>query len=85
MRAVVAEDQLITRQGMVALFTSIDVDVVGEAATLPELMRCVRDCRPELAVVDVRMPPGQKDEGIVAAACIRQELPGTGVLLCPNM
>ena len=81
MRAVVGEDQLITRQGMVALLTSIDVDVVGEAATLPELMRCVRDRRPEIAVVDVRMPPGQRDEGIVAAAAIREELPGTGVLL----
>jgi DNA-binding NarL/FixJ family response regulator len=80
-RAVVGEDQLITRQGIVALLASIDVDVVGEAATLPELMRCVRECRPDLAVVDVRMPPGQRNEGIVAAASIREELPGTGVLL----
>ena len=81
MRVVVGEDQLLMRQGIVAVLRERGLEVVGEAGTLPELMRTVREARPDVAVVDVRMPPTHTDEGLQAAAAIRSELPGTAVLL----
>jgi len=80
-RVVVGEDQLLMRQGIVAVLRERGLEVVGEAGTLPELMRTVREARPDVAVVDVRMPPTHTDEGLKAAAAIRSELPGTAVLL----
>ncbi|MFC7597631.1 LuxR C-terminal-related transcriptional regulator [Terrabacter sp. GCM10028922] len=81
MRAVVADDTLLTREGVVALLRSGGVDVVGQAGDATTLMNHVRVYRPDVCVVDIRMPPTHTDEGIVAAAAIRSEFPGTGVLV----
>ena len=81
MRAVVADDTLLTREGVVALLTSGGVDVVGQAGDATTLMNHVRVYRPDVCVVDIRMPPTHTDEGIVAAAAIRSEFPDIGVLV----
>ena len=81
MRAVVADDTLLTREGVVALLRSGGVDVVGQAGDAATLMNHVRVYRPDVCVVDIRMPPTHTDEGIVAAAAIRSEFPDTGVLV----
>jgi DNA-binding NarL/FixJ family response regulator len=81
MRVVVGEDQLLTREGIVHVLASVGVDVVGEAATLPELLRAVRTTTPDVVLVDLRMPPSHTDEGLQAATTIRHELPMTGVLV----
>ena len=81
MRVVVADDTLLTREGVVALLRSGGVDVVGQAADAVELIQLVRAYRPDVCVVDIRMPPTHTDEGLVAAARIRSELPGIGVLV----
>jgi serine/threonine-protein kinase len=77
----VADDTLLTREGIVALLTSGGVDVVGQAGDAITLMNHVRVYRPDVCVVDIRMPPTHTDEGIVAAAAIRSEFPDTGVLV----
>ncbi|KRF46688.1 response regulator transcription factor [Terrabacter sp. Soil810] len=81
MRAVVADDTLLTREGVVALLRSGGVDVVGQAADASALLHLVRAHRPDVCVVDIRMPPTHTDEGLVAAATIRSEFPATGVLV----
>ena len=81
MRAVVADDTLLTREGVVALLRSGGVDVVGQAADAAALLHMVRAHRPDVCVVDIRMPPTHTDEGLVAAATIRSEFPDTGVLV----
>jgi serine/threonine-protein kinase len=81
MRAVVADDTLLTREGVVALLRSGGFDVVGQAADASALLHLVRAHRPDVCVVDIRMPPTHTDEGLVAAATIRSEFPGTGVLV----
>lgn len=81
MRAVVADDTLLTREGIVALLRSGGVDVVGQAADASALLHLVRAHRPDVCVVDIRMPPTHSDEGLVAAATIRSEFPDTGVLV----
>lgn len=81
MRAVVADDTLLTREGVIALLRSGGVDVVGQAADASALLHLVRAHRPDVCVVDIRMPPTHTDEGLVAASTIRSEFPGTGVLV----
>ncbi len=81
MRVVIAEDQLLTREGIAHLLREADIDVVGEAGEVDALMRLVHTQKPEVALVDIRMPPTHTDEGLVAAARIRSEVPGTGVLV----
>jgi serine/threonine-protein kinase len=81
MRVVVADDILLTRRGIVDLLQSAQVDVVGEADTADALLRLVRSELPDVAVVDIRMPPTHTDEGLVAARLIRQEQPGVAVLV----
>jgi serine/threonine-protein kinase len=80
-RAVVADDTLLTREGVVALLTSGGVDVVGQAGDATTLMNHVRVYRPDVCVVDIRMPPTHTDEGLVAATAIRSEFPDIGVLV----
>ena len=77
MRVVVAEDQLLTREGIVRVLTSADVEVAGEAVDADELMALVATEAPDAAVVDIRMAPTHTDEGLVAAARIRREFPRT--------
>jgi DNA-binding NarL/FixJ family response regulator len=80
-RVVVAEDSVLLREGLVRLLEESDFEVVGQAADAEELLRKVRAHKPDVAVVDVRMPPTQTDEGLRAAHEIREALPGTGVLV----
>ena len=81
MRVVVAEDTMLTREGIVRLLESADVEVVSQVEDGPALLRQVRLHRPDVAIVDIRMPPTHTDEGLVAATHIREQHPGTGVLL----
>ena len=81
MRVVVAEDVMLTREGIVRLLTDADVEVVGQAEDLEGLLRRVRALRPDVAIVDIRMPPTHTDEGLVAAQTIREEQPDIGVLV----
>ncbi len=81
MRVVVADDVMLTREGIVRLLKDAGIDVVAEAENADELMRHVRSTKPDVALVDIRMPPTHTDEGIVAARTIRAEHPETGVLV----
>jgi DNA-binding NarL/FixJ family response regulator len=80
-RVVVADDSTLLREGMVRLLEESGLEVVGQAADAEDLMRKVRAHRPDVAVVDVRMPPTHTDEGLRAAQEIRTELPEVGVLV----
>lgn len=81
MRIVVAEDVMLTREGIIRLLRDAGHDVVGEAGDLEELMRCVQRTHPDVVVADIRMPPTHSTEGIVAAQRIRADHPFTGVLV----
>jgi DNA-binding NarL/FixJ family response regulator len=81
MRVIVAEDSVLLREGVVRLLQEAGHEVVGQAGDPDELMRKVRAHKPDLAVVDVRMPPTQTDEGLRAAKEIRAEHPKVGVLV----
>src|SRR5947199_3747581 len=81
MRVLVADDSVLLREGIVRLLDDAGFDVVGQAGDSEELMRKTRAHRPDVVVVDVRMPPTQTDEGLRAAKQIRSEMPETGVLM----
>jgi DNA-binding NarL/FixJ family response regulator len=81
MRAVIAEDSVLLREGLARLLSEGDIEVVGQAGDADDLMRKVRAHKPDVAVVDVRMPPDHSDEGLRAARLIRDEMPETGVLV----
>ena len=81
MRVVVAEDTMLTREGIVRLLGDAKVEVVAQVEDAEALIRQVRLERPDVAIVDIRMPPTHTDEGLVAAQQIRREFPETGVLL----
>jgi len=80
-RVVVADDSTLLREGVVRLLEEAGIEVVGQAGDAEELMRKVRAHKPDVAVVDVRMPPTHTDEGLRAAREIRAELPDTAVLV----
>ncbi|MFD8704784.1 response regulator [Kitasatospora sp. NPDC059648] len=81
LRVVLAEDSVILREGMVELLTARGCAVVATAGTAPELVAAVTEHRPDVAVVDIRMPPTHTDEGIRAAVEIRATVPGVGILV----
>jgi len=81
MRVVVADDSTLLREGVVRLLEESGMEVVGQAGDGEELLRKVRAHKPDVAVVDVRMPPTHTDEGLRAARQIRAELPEIGVLV----
>ncbi len=81
MRVVIADDSVLLREGTVRLLEEAGIEVVGRAGDAEELMRKVRAHKPDVAIVDIRMPPGYSSEGLQAAADIRRELPATGVLI----
>ncbi len=81
MRVVVADDVMLTRQGIVRLLRDAGIEVVAEAQDAQSLLHHVRVARPDVALVDIRMPPTHTDEGLVAAQAIRAEHPQVGVLL----
>jgi DNA-binding NarL/FixJ family response regulator len=81
LRVVIADDSVLLREGVARVLEGAGFEVVAEAADREELMRAVHEHRPDVAVVDIRMPPTHTDEGVEAARAIRSELPGTGVLV----
>jgi DNA-binding NarL/FixJ family response regulator len=81
MRVVIADDAMLIREGLTRLLRDAGVTVVGKASNAEELLRHVELGRPDVAVVDIRMPPDQSDEGLVAAERIRADHPDIGVLL----
>jgi DNA-binding NarL/FixJ family response regulator len=81
MRVVIAEDSLLLREGIVRLLQEDGMEVVGQAGDAEELVRKVTAHRPDIALVDVRMPPDHTDEGLRAAAVIRERVPDCGVLV----
>jgi DNA-binding NarL/FixJ family response regulator len=80
-RVVVADDTLLTREGIVRLLRDANIEVVAEAEDAQGLLHHVGLARPDVALVDIRMPPTHTDEGLVAAQTIRAEHPQVGVLL----
>ena len=81
MRVVIAEDSVLLREGVAKLLEEEGFELVGRAADADELLLKVRSYEPDVAVVDVRMPPTHTDEGARAAVTIREQHPDIGVLL----
>jgi DNA-binding NarL/FixJ family response regulator len=81
MRVVIAEDQALLRQGIVALLREHDIEVVAHAEDGPGLLRMIGGHKPDLAIVDVRLPPTYTDEGVRAAIEARERHPGVGILI----
>lgn len=81
MRVVVAEDSLLLRAGIVRVLQAASMEVVAEAGDADDLLRKVRAHRPDVAIVDIRMPPRGEDDGLVAAETLRAELPEVGMLV----
>lgn len=80
-RVVLAEDDVLLREGLASLMQRRGYDVIGQAGSGEEAVRLVRRLRPDLVVIDIRMPPGYALEGLEAAAEIRRELPEVAVLV----
>jgi DNA-binding NarL/FixJ family response regulator len=80
-RVVIADDSLIVREGLAAILREGGVEVVGTCESADALLTLVGSQRPDVAVVDVRMPPTHTDEGLQAAREIRDRYPRTGVLI----
>ena len=81
MRVVIADDSLLLREGLARLLEEAGFDVVGQASTGPELLEQVEATQPDVAIVDIRMPPTHTDEGLRAAHEIRARHPGVAVLV----
>ena len=81
MRVVIADDEVLLREGLERLLLEAGFDVVGKVGTADELRRKVELAHPDVVIVDIRMPPTHTDEGIVAAQEIRQSHPEVGVLV----
>jgi serine/threonine-protein kinase PknK len=80
-RVVLADDDVLLREGLASLLARSGFDVVGQAGDGGDLLALVRQTAPELVLVDIRMPPTHTVEGLTAARQIRQELPDTGILV----
>jgi DNA-binding NarL/FixJ family response regulator len=80
-RVIVADDSMLLREGVVRVLADAGFDVVGQAGNGEELMRQTRQHKPDVAIVDIRMPPTYTDEGLRAALAIRAEIPETAVLV----
>jgi DNA-binding NarL/FixJ family response regulator len=80
-RVVIADDSILVREGIAALLTRAGVEVAAQAASPEELLRAVDAHVPDVAIVDVRMPPTQTDEGLRAAHAIRERHPQIGIVI----
>jgi DNA-binding NarL/FixJ family response regulator len=80
-RVVLADDDVLLREGIASLLRQADFEVVGQAADSTGLLELVRQHAPELVIVDIRMPPTHTTEGLVAAGTIREEHPDTAILV----
>ena len=78
---VLADDDVLLREGLASLLERSGFDVVGQSGDAAELIALVREHRPDLAIVDIRMPPSHTTEGLEAARVIREELPDTAILV----
>jgi DNA-binding NarL/FixJ family response regulator len=81
MRAIVADDVMLTREGIVHVLEEEGVEVVAQAADADDLLSQVRLLKPDVAIIDIKMPPTHTDEGLVAAQRIRADHPDVGVLV----
>ncbi len=81
MRIVLADDDVLLREGIASLLERAGFEVVGQAHDAPGLLALIRGHRPDLAIVDIRMPPDHLTEGLDAARVIRQEFPAIGILV----
>jgi DNA-binding NarL/FixJ family response regulator len=81
LRVVLAEDDVLLREGLASLLERSGLQVVGQAGDATQLLSLVRDTGPDLAVVDIRMPPTRTTEGLQAAQVIRQQRPETAILV----
>jgi DNA-binding NarL/FixJ family response regulator len=81
MRVVLADDSVLLREGMARLLADAGFEIVGQAGDADELLLKVRSWKPDVAIVDIRMPPSHTDEGLRAAKEIRTAQPATGVLV----
>jgi DNA-binding NarL/FixJ family response regulator len=81
LRVVLADDAALIRQALAELLERAGVQVVAQAGNAPSLLRAVEEHQPDVAVVDIRMPPTQTCEGIRAALQIRDRFPSVGILL----
>jgi len=81
MRVVLADDSVLLREGIARLLADAGFDVVGQSANAEDLMLKVRSYSPDVAIVDIRMPPTNTTEGLEAAKQIRESYPSVGVLL----
>ena len=81
MRVVLADDDVLLREGLASLLERSGLDVIGQAGDAPGLIELIREQRPALAVVDIRMPPKHTTEGLDAARVIQQEFPETAVVV----
>jgi DNA-binding NarL/FixJ family response regulator len=80
-RVIVADDSVLLREGLVRLLDESGFEVVAQAGDGEELMRKAKAHKPDIAIVDIRMPPTHTDEGLRAAIAIREAMPDTGVLV----
>jgi DNA-binding NarL/FixJ family response regulator len=80
-RVVLADDDVLLREGLAGLLERSGFEVVGQAGTASELIALVRELRPELVIVDIRMPPSHTNEGLEAASSIREEFPDTAIVV----
>ena len=81
LRLVLADDAALIRQALAELLQRAGLEVVAQAGNAPALLRAVAEHQPDIAIVDIRMPPTQTTEGIRAALQIREQFPATGILL----
>jgi DNA-binding NarL/FixJ family response regulator len=80
-RVVVADDDVLLREGLASLLERSGFQVVGQAGNANELLELVREDEPQLVIVDIRMPPTHSGEGLEAAHTIREEFPDVGILV----
>ena len=83
-RVALAEDDVLMREGLAGLLKRSGFEVVGRCGDAQELIELVREHRPELVIVDIRMPPGHSTEGLDAARVIRREFPQTAIMVLSN-
>ncbi len=81
LRVVVGEDDVLLQEGIAGILRAAGFDVVARAGDADDMLRKILAFRPDVAIVDVRMPPRREDDGLVAAIEVRRRLPGTGVLI----
>jgi len=81
LRLILADDDVLLREGLASLLERFDFDVVAQAGDASELLELVREHGPDLVLVDIRMPPSHTTEGLDAARAIRAELPEIGILV----